>query len=137
MNQVETTKNHPFASYDPTIPVSAIEVNWNGREHLEVCLKSLLGQTLSPVEVVLVDNGSTDGSVEFVRQRFGSTVRTVVHDTNLDYGKALNAGMQVANGRYLVALNNDTEVAAECLSALVGAPTGFQTPVCSRRRYCR
>ena len=52
MNQVETTKNHPFASYDPTIPVSAIVVNWNGREHLEVCLKSLLGQTLSPVEVV-------------------------------------------------------------------------------------
>ena len=49
--------------YDAAVPVSVIVVNWNGREHLDVCLGSLLRQTLAGVEVVLVDNASSDGSV--------------------------------------------------------------------------
>ncbi|HUO38185.1 MAG TPA: glycosyltransferase, partial [Mycobacterium sp.] len=61
--------------YDPAVPVSVIVVNWNGREHLECCLGSLLRQTLPGVEVILVDNASTDGSIAFVRDRFGGAVR--------------------------------------------------------------
>jgi len=103
------------------ITVSAIVVNWNGREHLEVCLQSLLRQTLTSVEIILVDNGSSDGSVHFVQQRFGPAVRVLAHSTNLGYGRALNTGIAAASGRYIFALNNDTEIDPGCLHALAAA----------------
>lgn len=110
-----------LTAYDPAIPVSAIVVNWNGRAHLEGCLSSLLRQSLEGTEIILVDNGSTDGSVDFVRERFGSAVRVIEHSTNLGYGAALNAGIRVARGRYLFVVNNDTELDPGCLGALVAA----------------
>ncbi len=110
-----------LSRYDSAVAVSAIVVNWNGRDHLEVCLESLRRQTLPGIEIIVVDNGSTDGSVAFVRERFGESVRLIEHATNLGYGRGLNAGIQAASGRYLFALNNDTEVAPGCLAALVDA----------------
>jgi GT2 family glycosyltransferase len=111
--------NADLSSYDPAVPVSVVVVNWNGRDHLETCLGSLIAQELAGVEIILVDNGSTDGSVDFVRQRFGDRVRIIAHDTNLGYSRALNDGIRAAQGRYLMALNNDTEVAPGCLAALI------------------
>jgi GT2 family glycosyltransferase len=116
-----TEQSTSISDYDPSISVSVIVVNWNGREHLEVCLGSLLRQTLSGVEVVLVDNASTDDSVAHVRQRFGAAVRVLEQAENLGYAGGLNVGMRAARGRYLVALNSDTEVAAEALARLLDA----------------
>ena len=110
-----------LTDYDPAVPVSAIVVNWNGREHLAVCLDSLLRQTLAGIEVVMVDNASGDGSVAFVRERFGERVRVVEQTRNLGYAGGLNAGIAAARGRYLLALNTDTEVAPACLATLVAA----------------
>jgi len=107
--------------FDPDVEVSAIVVNWNGREHLEVCLGSLLAQRGVRVEIVLVDNGSTDGSLEFVRERFGDRVRLLAQPENIGYGAALNRGVAVARGRHLLVLNNDTEVDERCLAVLVDA----------------
>jgi len=107
--------------YDPECPVSVIVVNCNGRDHLEVCLSSLLRQTLQPVEVIVVDNGSNDGSVAFVRERFGAAIRLIANPTNPGYGAALNTGIRAARGRYLIALNNDTELDTGCVQALVEA----------------
>lgn len=115
------TGQNPITAYDARIPVSAVVVNWNGRAHLETCLGSLLDQTLDGVEVILVDNGSTDGSLDLVRERFGETVRILANSTNLGYGRALNIGMRAARGRYLFVLNNDTQVAPGCLAALAAA----------------
>jgi len=108
-----------LTAYDPALRVSVIVVNWNGRTYLERCLHSLAAQTLAAHEVVVVDNGSTDGSIEWLRQC--GSVRLVALPSNVGYGAALNAGMRVARGQYLLALNNDTELAPNCLHALVSA----------------
>jgi len=117
----------PLGDYDADTPLSVIVVNWNGREHLEVCLGSLLQQTLSGIETVLVDNGSTDGSLAFVAARFGAAVRVVGLAENRGYAGGLNAGLRAARGRLLMALNSDTEVAPTCCAQLVAAADAHPT----------
>jgi GT2 family glycosyltransferase len=113
--------------YDAAVPASVIVVNWNGREHLDVCLGSLRRQTLPGVEIVLVDNASTDDSLAFVRARFGDAVHVVALPENRGYAGGLNAGIAAARGRYLMPLNSDTEVAAECCERLVVAADAHPT----------
>jgi GT2 family glycosyltransferase len=98
--------------------VSIVLVNYNGRDFLEPCLHSLLDQTYQPIEIILVDNGSTDGSVEFVQTRFPS-VRIVESERNLGFAEGNNAGFAQANGEYVALLNNDTVVEENWLSTLV------------------
>jgi GT2 family glycosyltransferase len=111
----------PLTTYDPSVPVSVIVVNWNGRSHLDVCLRSLLRQTLAELEVILVDNASTDDSLAFVQAQFGGAVRVLSQTSNVGYAAGLNAGIGAARGRYLLALNSDTELAPECVAVLVAA----------------
>ncbi len=113
-----------LTQHDPALDVSAVVVNWNGREHLEVCLGSLLRQRAS-LEVILVDNASTDGSVEHVRTLFGDRVQIIELDDNVGYGAGLNAGIERARGRFLFALNTDTELAPACLATLVDSADRF------------
>jgi len=84
-------------------------VNYNGSRHLGPCLAALADQTLPRhhFEVVLVDNGSADDSVELVRQEF-PWVRVVRNPINEGFAGGNNAGLPFARGRYLVLLNNDT-----------------------------
>ena len=110
-----------LSAYDPSLALSVLVVNWNGREHLDVCLSSLLQQTLAGIEVIVVDNASSDDSLAFLRERFGSAVRVLPQTANLGYAGGLNAGILAARGRYLLALNSDTELAPECTAALVAA----------------
>ncbi|HSP96715.1 MAG TPA: glycosyltransferase family 2 protein [Candidatus Dormibacteraeota bacterium] len=110
-----------LTTYDAAVPLSVLVVNWNGREHLEVCLGSLRRQTLPGVEIVLIDNGSSDDSLALVRERFGDAVRIVALAENRGYAGGLNAGIAAARGRYLMPLNSDTELAPECCARLVAA----------------
>ncbi|MGB6120559.1 MAG: glycosyltransferase family 2 protein, partial [Bacteroidota bacterium] len=98
--------------------VSIVLVNYNGRDFLEPCLHSLLDQTYQPIEIILVDNGSTDGSVELAQTRFPS-VRIVESERNLGFAEGNNAGFAQANGEYVALLNNDTVVEENWLSTLV------------------
>lgn len=110
-----------LSRYDPGCPVSVIIVNWNGRAHLEVCLTSVVEQTLPGIEIIVIDNGSQDDSIAFIQERFGTRVHIVAYAENLGYGAGVNAGIRIARGRYLFALNNDTELAPRCLETLVEA----------------
>jgi GT2 family glycosyltransferase len=99
---------------------SVIVLNWNGRHHLRACLESLRRQTYSDFEVILVDNGSTDGSAEYVRHEF-PWVRLHALERNLMFCAGNNAGIRNSLGRYVVLLNNDTEVEIDWLFELVAA----------------
>jgi GT2 family glycosyltransferase len=94
--------------------VSIIILNWNGKEHLQVCLCSVLKSTYSPIEVLVVDNGSTDGSVELVRSYFSSVI-VLENRENLGYAEGNNRGIKIARGKYVVTLNNDMIVEPDWL----------------------
>ncbi len=115
--------------YDPAIDASVVLVSWNSREDLEVCIGSLLRQPVS-CEVILVDNASSDGSVELVRDKFGERVRIVELAENIGYGGGLNEGMRIGRGRFLFALNTDTEVAPACLASLIEAGDRYPNVGC-------
>ena len=100
--------------------VSVIIVNWNGCHHLAECLDSLAAQTFSDFEVILVDNGSIDGSVALVQERY-PTVKILPLSENTGFARGNNLGFAQAQGEYLVTLNNDTRVESGWLAALVAA----------------
>jgi GT2 family glycosyltransferase len=102
--------------------VTVVVPNWNGERFLETCLSSLRRQSFRDFEVVLADNGSTDGSVEFVEGNFPE-VRIVRLPENRGFSAAVNAGIKAASpaAEHVVLLNNDTEVDADWLGALVEA----------------
>jgi N-acetylglucosaminyl-diphospho-decaprenol L-rhamnosyltransferase len=101
--------------------ISVIVLNYNGREWLEPCLTALSAQRdAPPFEILLADNGSTDGSTALVAARFPS-VRVVDHRRNLGFAGGNNAAARVARGDWLAFLNNDTVPAPDWLSRLHAA----------------
>jgi GT2 family glycosyltransferase len=99
--------------------VSAIVVNWNGKEYLEDCLQSLHAQTFSDFEFILVDNGSTDGSIEYVQQNFPGWVRVLRNVRNEGFSGGNNRGIRAVSGKYIVLLNNDAQADPRWLEELV------------------
>ncbi len=97
--------------------VSAIIVNWNGKEFLAEAIGSLLKQDYSDLEILVSDNGSEDGSVEYLRETF-PTVRIVENKANLGFGTALNRAMEHATGDYFLFLNNDLSLKEDCVRHL-------------------
>lgn len=106
--------------------VCVVIVNWNGREFIRDCLRSALDQTHARYRVVVVDNGSTDGSVDLIRHEFPE-VALVSLTENLHFARGTNAGIREAFKdpacAYIATLNNDTRADPEWLTELVrGAP---------------
>ena len=99
--------------------VSIVIVTWNGRQHLEACLSAVAAQTGVAAETIVVDNGSTDGTLEFIRDRY-PWVRLVSLQRNRGFAGGNNAGVREARGRYVALLNNDTSADPGWLHALIG-----------------
>jgi GT2 family glycosyltransferase len=91
--------------------VSVVVVNFNGGELLRQCLFTLLGTDYPDFEVVVVDNASTDGSLEEAERCFvtDSRVRLIRNNENLGHAKGCNIGAKMTEGRYVVFLDSDTE----------------------------
>ncbi|MFC2036671.1 glycosyltransferase family 2 protein [Chloroflexota bacterium] len=100
--------------------VSVVIPNWNGAHHLPVCLDALQVQTYPRVEVILVDNGSTDGSQALVKERYPK-VRLLALESNMGLTGGNNAGFDMAQGEILISLNNDTEADPRFVEVLVAA----------------
>lgn len=98
--------------------VSILVLNYNGKEYLSECLQSLFQITYPSYEVIVIDNGSSDGSVEYVKENFPKA-NTLALDKNYGFSEANNRGAAIAEGDLLVFLNNDTAVEKEWLTELV------------------
>lgn len=105
-------------SLETTERVAVIVPNWNGKRFLDACLLSLRQQTFKAFTTYVVDNGSSDGSVEYLRAHYPE-VKVVAHADNLGFSAAINAGIRASSGEYIAALNNDTEVDPHWLEVLV------------------
>lgn len=97
--------------------VSIIIVSWNAREYLIGCLMSIYEEELERAEIIVVDNGSTDGSPETVEELFPE-VKLIRSGENLGFAKANNIGIMASNGRYVCLVNSDVVVLGGCLGAL-------------------
>ncbi len=104
------------------IDTSIIILNWNGREHLETCLQSVLSQSYKQFRVIVVDNGSDDGSVDFVKKNYPD-IEIIINNKNLGFAEGNNIGIRRVlkdkNIRFIATLNNDTEVKVDWLEALI------------------
>ena len=100
--------------------VSVVIPNFNGIAFLDSVLASLEGQTLSNFEVILVDNGSTDGSCSFVTANY-PWVHLIELSENFGFCGAVNAGIRAAKAPYVLLLNNDTEVKEDFVEDMLAA----------------
>lgn len=100
--------------------VSVIIPNWNGKDILQACLESLAKQSYEDFEIIVVDNGSSDGSVEML-QKGHNTVKIVRLKENVGFAPAVNKGILKSKAEYVVLMNNDTEAHQDWLKELVGA----------------
>jgi hypothetical protein len=91
--------------------VSIVILNYNGlkylKEGLAECVKSVLETEYPNFEIIVVDNGSSDGSVESLRKEFGSKLKIVENKTNLGWSEGFNNGIRASNGAYITLLSND------------------------------
>ena len=99
--------------------VSVVIPNYNGMAFLETCLKALLADAPRS-EILVVDNGSSDGSRELVQERFPE-VRLIALDQNYGFPRAVNEGIRASLRPYVILLNNDTEVLPGFTKALAEA----------------
>jgi GT2 family glycosyltransferase len=102
------------------LKVAVLVINYNGKHYLRECLESLKNQTYSNYDVYVVDNGSVDGSVEYVKGYF-PWVKIIAFKENLGFAKAYNEAIKIVDADLIALLNNDTQVDRRWLQELVSA----------------
>jgi GT2 family glycosyltransferase len=117
--------SHPAESHwhmlkeDPL--ASVVVVNWNGAAFIGECVDSLLDQSYRRVEIIVVDNGSVDDSVEVLRRRYGAEIRLITRDSNAGFAGGANEGIRASSGAWVAVINNDATADRGWLEALVRA----------------
>lgn len=102
--------------------ISIIILNYNGKHYLNDCLKSVLAQSFTDFEVILVDNCSVDGSLKYVQQNFkNEKIKSYSTEKNSGFAGGNNFGLRYTTGEYIVLLNNDTIVDKDWLKNLYDA----------------
>ena len=105
----------------PEPPATAVVLNFNGRGVVEEAVESLLAQDLAGLEVLVVDNGSSDGSADELERRCGRRIGLIRSPRNLGFGAGNNLGLRLARGRHFSLLNNDAVAAPGFARELVAA----------------
>jgi GT2 family glycosyltransferase len=105
-------------------PVVTIAVlNWNGDRHIHRCLEHVFGQSYPNIEVMVIDNGSQDGSLERVKARHGKRCKYIENSENRGYAVGMNQGIESAAGEFIVPLNQDVclhqDFVSECVRRIL------------------
>ncbi|HRN69559.1 MAG TPA: glycosyltransferase family 2 protein [Vicingus sp.] len=98
--------------------VSIVIVNWNGEKWLKKCIGSLYKQEYKNFEIIVVDNNSSDKSLQLITSYFPK-VRVIKHEYNQGFAKGNTTGIKVAKGKYILLLNSDTWVKKDFLTNLI------------------
>ena len=105
------------------VNVSVVVLNWNGKKHAEECLHSLFAQSYKDYEILFVDNSSSDGSLEFVKEKFPAQqypqLQVLPSGGNWGQGGGDNFGIKRAKGKYVVLMDNDTKADKDFLKEVV------------------
>ena len=86
--------------------ISVVVVTWNAKKYVDQCLRSLYEDDVIPVEVIVVDNASTDGSPDLLAREFPS-FRVLRNPQNLGFARANNIGIRESHGEYVCLVNSD------------------------------
>ena len=98
-------------------PVDLVIINYNTLSYLRNCINSIRQNTLYPHRIIVVDNGSSDGSVKYLKGL--KDVTLILNNSNYGYGKAANQGISISNGKYVVILNSDLKLTRGWLKNMV------------------
>ena len=97
--------------------LAVIVPNYNGKKFLKDCFESIKKQN-NILEVIIIDNGSDDGSVEFIKEKYPEYI-LIENKENLGFSKAVNQGIKISSAEYCFLLNNDVELEIDCASKLL------------------
>jgi len=100
--------------------VSIIIVTYNGLPFLKKCLPTIFYQTYQNIEIIIVDNNSSDGTAEYMNQHYPK-ITVIKNEKNEGFAKANNIGVDNATGEFVFLLNNDTELFPDAVERLVHA----------------
>jgi hypothetical protein len=100
-----------------SIDISVVILSWNDQNYLEECLQSLVNSTKRTMEIIVVDNASTDGTPDMVEAKF-PMVKLIRNPENLGFPKGNNIGIQASRGKYVFLINSDVKVLDGCMDAV-------------------
>jgi len=112
--------------------ISVVVLNYNGQRYLNDCLSSLAAQTFCDFEVIVVDNASTDGSVEHIKANF-PWVRLVINKENRGFAGGTNSGIRAAEGELILTFNNDARADSRLLEHLQEPMADSKVGVCAAK----
>ena len=119
MGQRQEVESFSIQVQEAKPDMSIVLVCWNNKDYLEPCLRSLYdGNLKCSFDVVVVDNGSTDGSQAMLQSEFPQ-VQIIQNDGNVGLGRASNQGIEFTYGRHILLLNNDTLVNGPSMDTMV------------------
>jgi GT2 family glycosyltransferase len=98
--------------------VAIVILNWNGRHYLEQFLPSVLTTTYTNLKIIIADNGSTDGSVDYIKRQF-SQVELLLLDKNYGFAGGYNKALKQVQADYFVLLNSDVEVSPGWIEPMI------------------
>jgi len=112
--------------------ISIVVLNYNGLRYLDSCLGSLAEQTYRDFEVIVVDNASKDGSVEYLQENY-PWVRLVINDANLGFAGGTNSGIRAARGEFILTFNNDAKADRHFLMKLIAPMADARVGTCAAK----
>jgi hypothetical protein len=99
--------------------VSVVVITHNGAAHVRDCFESLTAQSYRNIEIIAIDNGSTDGTPDLIRKEYPQ-VDVLSLPRNLHFARGVNRGLRRSKGRFIFVLNQDVEVAPDGVAVLAG-----------------